>query len=76
MTAGCLTPPERGFGAAGVEASSAANFCFFARLGGGFCVVLGILSGLAPRSIGAFRLRDLGGAWGWTVVDVEAEAVD
>ena len=62
MAAGCLTPPRPGFGAPGVVPSSTATFCFFARRAGGACVVPVGLSGLKSRSIGAFRLRDLGWA--------------
>lgn len=76
MTTGCLATPRPGFGIAGAVTSSAAIFCFFVRRAGEGCIAPGVFFGLGSRSVGAFRLRDLGGSWGWGTVDVEAETLD
>jgi hypothetical protein len=61
MLSACLTPFRRGFGAAGVDASSSvAIFGFFARLTDDGFGADGVFSGLGSRSVGALRLRDLG----------------
>lgn len=76
MTAVSFAPPRRGLRTAGVEDSSVATFCFFARLAGGACVVTVVLAGLRSGSTGALRLRDLGWDWGRAAVGVEAEALE